>query len=153
VSEAGRETRSEEGVRGGGCHCGAVRYEVEGPMRPVVFCHCRQCRSIHGHFAAYTAAPRDAVRMVESRGLAWYAASEHARRGFCRACGSSLFWEPKGEGYLAVAAGTLREPTGLGAMAHVFTADKGDYYEIDDALLRFEQSSGGRLPGVRTTGG
>lgn len=152
MSETGRKSRSEEGVRGGGCHCGAVRYEVEGPMRPVVFCHCRQCRSIHGHFAAYSAAPRDAVRLIEDRGLAWYAASAHARRGFCRECGSSLFWAPEGHGYLAVAAGTLCDPTGLAAMAHVFTADKGDYYEIEDALPRFEQSSGGRLPGVRTTG-
>lgn len=138
--------------RAGGCHCGAVRYEVEGPLRPVVFCHCRQCRSIHGHFAAYTAAPRAALRLTEARGLAWYAASGHARRGFCRECGSSLFWEPSGADYVSIAAGTLREPTGLSAMAHVFTADKGDYYEIGDGLQRFEQSSLGRLPGVRTAG-
>lgn len=148
MSEAGEES----GVHGGGCHCGAVRYEIEGPMRPVVFCHCRQCRSIHGHFAAYTAAARRAVRLVETRGLSWYAASEQARRGFCRECGASLFWERSGADYISIAAGTLREPTGLSAMAHVFTADKGDYYEIGDGLQQFEQSSSGRLPGVRMAG-
>jgi len=36
--------------------CGAVRYEVRGPLRPVVACHCTQCRRMTGHFLAATAA-------------------------------------------------------------------------------------------------
>jgi hypothetical protein len=31
-------------------------------------------------------------------------------------------------------AGTLDSPTGLRAEKHIFTADKGDYYEIADGL-------------------
>ena len=34
----------------GGCECGAVRYEVRGPLREVIDCHCGQCRRTHGHF-------------------------------------------------------------------------------------------------------
>jgi hypothetical protein len=43
-----------------------------------------------------------------------------------------FFWDPLEEQYLSIAAGTLEEPTGLAATAHVFTGDKGDYYELSD---------------------
>lgn len=132
----------------GGCHCGAVRYETEGPLRPVVYCHCRQCRRIHGLFAAYSATPRTAFRLLESRGLRWYAASAHARRGFCAECGASLFWEPAGADYISLAAGSLEEPTGLSAEAHIFVADKGDYYELCDALPHHAGAPDETLPGL-----
>lgn len=118
----------------GGCLCGAVRYELRGALRPVVCCHCEQCRRSHGHFAAYTAIERDGLSLTESRGLAWYRSSETARRGFCRHCGSSQFWDRDAADYVAVAAGTLDAPTGLTAVRHIFAAHKGDYYVIADGL-------------------
>ena len=32
----------------GGCHCGAVRYEVEGTPQHVALCHCKDCRKSAG---------------------------------------------------------------------------------------------------------
>ncbi len=64
----------------GGCLCGAVRFELSGPLRPVVACHCGQCRRSHGHYASYTALRRDGLRMLADDGLAWYRSSETARR-------------------------------------------------------------------------
>jgi hypothetical protein len=125
---------------GGGCLCGAVRYRVTGAMRPVVYCHCGQCRRTHGHFAAYTAAAREAV-VVEGDGLRWYESSPGVRRGFCGTCGASLFWERVGGARVSVAAGTLDGPTGLAAEAHIHVADAGDYYALpDDGLPRFQGS-------------
>lgn len=123
--------------RSGGCLCGAVRYEITGPLRGVLFCHCGQCRRQHGHAAAFTAAPRERFHFLAERGLAWYRSSESAERGFCRECGSSLFWRRLGSPSLSVTAGSLDAPTGLACDAHVFTAWKGDYYEIpEDGLDR-----------------
>ncbi len=121
----------------GGCLCGAVRYEVRAPLRPVIDCHCGQCRRTHGHVAAYTAAPRERLVVTEDRGLKWYRSSPAARRGFCGECGSSLFWDADARPYTAIAAGTLDPPTGLRTAGHIFVADKGDYYEITDALPRW----------------
>ncbi len=118
----------------GGCLCGAVRYEVRGPLRPVVNCHCGQCRRTHGNFAAYSSAARPDLVLTEDRGLKWYASSDYARRGFCGACGASLFWEPLGRDRIAIAAGGIDEPSGLKTIRHIFTAHKGDYYEIADGL-------------------
>ena len=118
----------------GGCLCGAVRYQLRGPLREVVNCHCGQCRKVHGNFAAYTSVVRADLVLTEDRGLKWYRSSEVARRGFCRNCGASLFWERLGGDRVAVAAGGIDPPSGLKTIRHIFVADKGDYYEIADGL-------------------
>ncbi|MDQ7071565.1 MAG: hypothetical protein Q9M48_12655 [Rhodobacterales bacterium] len=38
----------------GGCNCGRVTYRVRGPLRPVIACHCSQCRKASGYFVAAT---------------------------------------------------------------------------------------------------
>ena len=32
----------------GGCLCGGVRYRVQGPLRPILQCHCEMCRRATG---------------------------------------------------------------------------------------------------------
>ena len=122
-------------MKSGSCLCGAVQYTVTGPLRPVIACHCTQCRKTSGHHVAATSAPRD---NVEIRGdVTWYNSSENARRGFCGVCGSNLFWDGAGEN-LSIFAGTIDGTTGLQTQGHIFCADKGDYYEIPEGLPRAE---------------
>jgi hypothetical protein len=123
----------------GGCLCGAVRYRLHGALRPVVYCHCGQCRRTHGHFAAYTSVPSDRMELVEARGLAWFRSSAEAERGLCRECGASLFWRRVGGEECGIAAGSLDDGAGLAASAHIFVADKGAYYEITDGLPQYAQ--------------
>jgi hypothetical protein len=118
----------------GGCLCGAVRYEVRGPLRPVVACHCTQCRRMTGHFLAATAAREGDFTITREAGLKWYRASKDARRGFCADCGSTLFWHGTGRDYVSIAAGSIDGATGLKLVQHIHTADKGDYYELDDGV-------------------
>ena len=82
--------------------------------------------------AAFTGAPAEKFRFLQQRGLAWFRSSEEAERGFCRECGSSLFWRRIGSATLSVTAGSLDEPTGLKCGAHLFTAFKGDYYDLPE---------------------
>lgn len=113
----------------GGCLCGAVSYAVTGPLRPVIACHCSQCRKSSGHFVAATSAHRDDV-VIEGE-VTWFPSSRTARRGFCGVCGSNLFWDGPGAN-LSIHAGTLDGPTGLTIAGHIFCADKGDYYALPD---------------------
>lgn len=116
----------------GSCLCGAVAFEVSGAREAVSFCHCGQCRKVSGHFWAATHAPFSALSFTEDRGLKWYASSEWAKRGFCKECGSSLFYRMNGEEGIGIAAGSLDPPTELTPGRHIFVADKGDYYQIAD---------------------
>ena len=55
-------------------------------------------------------------------------------RGFCRNCGSFLFWQHNDEETISISMGVLDAPTGLKLARHIFVADKGDYYDITDDL-------------------
>ncbi len=121
----------------GGCLCGAVRYEVRGPLNDVSLCHCSQCRRTHGHVGAYTNTPIDAFHLTESQGLKWYRSSASARRGFCGVCGASLFYAPSEGDRMAIAAGSIDLPTGLKCVSHLFVDDAADYYTLDDDLEKF----------------
>lgn len=114
----------------GSCLCGAVRYSVVGEMRPIVACHCSQCRKTSGHFAAATAVRKEGLTIEDEGSLAWFKSSDFARRGFCQTCGSNLFWQRDGVEYISIWAGTFDGPTGLRTAAHLFVDDKGDYYDI-----------------------
>jgi hypothetical protein len=118
-------------VASGRCLCGAVRYEVRGPLREVLLCHCSECRRWAGHVWAATAARRDHLHVIERGALRWIDSPEsetRARRGFCRECGSSLFWEAPGRNTVSIAAGTLDPPTGLRVAGEVHVESAGDYY-------------------------
>lgn len=120
----------------GSCLCGAISYRVTGPLRPVVACHCRQCRKTSGHHVAATSVARDDIEIAGA--VTWFASSPQARRGFCGTCGSNLFWDGPGS-HLSIFAGTLDGPTGLALAGHIFCADKGDYYSLSDDLPRAPQ--------------
>lgn len=115
----------------GSCLCGSVRYTVSGPLRPVIACHCEQCRKTSGHHVAATSAARGDIQITGD--VTWYASSESARRGFCGVCGSNLFWDGAGAN-LSIFAGTLDGDPGVRIAAHIYCDDKGAYYEIDDDL-------------------
>ena len=122
----------------GSCLCRATAFEIEGDLAPGTLCHCGQCRRQSSHVYASTHIPQANLRMVRDAELRWYQASPAARRGFCGACGSLLFWDPFDEDRISVSLGALDEPHPGRAAKPIFTADKGSYYPIDDSLARAE---------------
>jgi hypothetical protein len=127
----------------GRCFCGAVRYEVRGRLQDVVICHCEECRRWHGHISAFTAARRQDLVVDGEDALRWIdspASDAHARRGFCAACGSSLFWDAPGRATISIAAGTLDDDNGLRVAGHIYVSQRAAYYELpDDGLPRHER--------------
>lgn len=64
--------------------------------------------------------------------LEWFHSMAGVNKGFCTACGSSLFWQLDGRDGWNVSAGAFDGPTGVKTNYHCFTSEKGDYYEIPD---------------------
>lgn len=128
----------------GGCLCGAVRYEVHGPLRPVVTCHCEMCRRTSGHHVAASACRREDLQLHDkASALRWFRSSPGAHRGFCSVCGSNLFWEPATGSHVSIMAGTLDRPTGLSIAAHIYADEADDYYRICNDAPRFTDGEHG----------
>lgn len=128
----------------GSCLCGNVRYKTSGALRPIVACHCEQCRKTSGHHVAATSALKSEITIEGD--VTWYEASDTARRGFCAICGGNLFWERHTSDRLSIFAGTLDDTAGLKVIGHIFVDDKADYVELTDGLPQ----AGGANPDLTT---
>ena len=122
-------------MKHGSCLCGAVRFSVSlDALKPPDACHCIACRKSSGHYFVSTDVPRSALEITGSGNIEWYASSARVRRGFCRTCGSTLFFDPPARDWIGIAMGAFDGHTGTHTELHVFVAEKGDYYELDDSL-------------------
>jgi hypothetical protein len=126
-------------MKTGSCLCGAVKYEVHGALRPVIACHCTQCRKQSGTYMSATAAADADFKITEARGLKWYRSSSEAKRGFCGECGSALFWKRDGSDTTSITAGSVDGPTGAPLAGHIFCESAGDYYEIAGGTYRLDR--------------
>ncbi|MEL6450480.1 MAG: GFA family protein [Pseudomonadota bacterium] len=122
----------------GTCECGAVAFEVTLSRTSVTVCHCTQCRRTSGHLWGSVKADYADLHFDRQDGLQWYASSDMAQRGFCRVCGSSLFYRMNGEAGIGISAGLFDTPTGFTTGKHIHTAHKGDYYDIADGAPQRE---------------
>ena len=124
-------------IHRGSCICGAVRFEVTGPLDPIIGCHCEQCRKGGGHFTVATGAPIGAITVHGNP--RWYEYSPGVERGFCATCGSQMFWRGKDRSRMSLHMGAFDTDTGLLLSAHIYVAEKGAFYELEDDLPQFDQ--------------
>lgn len=130
----------------GRCLCGSVTFTICAPFRPIIVCHCRQCARWTGHAVYATAVALERFELTTGEpDLSWFRASDTVARGFCKACGSGLFWKPDSNAHISILAGALDPPTGLAVSAHIFTSDASDYHIIPDDAPWYDQNVGSRV--------
>jgi hypothetical protein len=125
----------------GSCLCGAVRLEIQEPLEHAPeACHCSQCRKHTGTYLIATNVRRSALTVLGEESVTWYRSSDTVERGFCRVCGSTLFWRPNMPGYAwtSVALGCIDTPLSLRVAKHTFVGNKGGYYEINDGAPQLQ---------------
>jgi len=128
---------------GGGCFCGAVRYEVSGVPRTLCYCHCESCRRAAGSPAvAWATFDRAGFRVTRGR-MREFNSSPRVTRGFCERCGSGLTYAHEARpGDIDVTLVTLDAAAALAPTMHVWVADKLPWVRLDDGLPQFPGSGG-----------
>lgn len=91
----------------GSCHCGRIKFEVEGSIDSALSCNCSICRR-KGSLLWFV--PREALRLLTPESdAATYTFNKHViRHRFCPACGIHPYGEGKGPDGNAMAAINLR---------------------------------------------
>lgn len=129
----------EGDMKSGSCLCGAVSYTFMGALRPSMTYHCTQCRTTSGLYWSAMQVLTDKFTVTKDDGLKWYRSSNTAQRGFCSECGSLMFLQLDKEDTTYIATGTMDGSMGLKTELHIFVADKGDYYDIEDGVEQVAQ--------------
>ena len=99
------------------------------------------CRKAHGAgYVTWVGFEQDQVEFKQEHvSLDWYESSPGAQRGFCRQCGSSLFFRSeKWAGELHVALGSIDAAIDRQPQANVFFDKHVDWMPIDTSLKQID---------------
>jgi hypothetical protein len=124
----------------GSCLCRGIEYTVDDDFAYMGHCHCSECRKFSGSaFSAFGGVEPAKLRFSKGTELiARYEKKPQLWMAFCRNCGSSLFSEQTGRGYVHLRLGTLDDvPTGA-PRYHVFVGSKAAWHDIRDDFPQFE---------------
>ena len=120
----------------GGCHCGAIRYRLAGDFANHTLCHCSDCRRASGApMVGWIMMAREGVALLQGSPQI-YASSEHARRHFCAACGTGLFYtnDTMLPGLIDVQSATLDDPGAVPPTDQIQIAERLGWMTGIDAL-------------------
>lgn len=123
----------------GSCMCGKVTYKAEIKTGAGA-CHCGMCRAWSGGpFMAAHATGK--VDFNGEENIAVYQSSQWAERGFCKRCGSNLYYHllPRAElpdGEYILSAGTVKEQNNFTFNNEVYVEHAPGWYEFTDNQSR-----------------
>jgi hypothetical protein len=126
----------------GSCLCKSVRYEILGELGPIDYCHCSRCRKANGtaFLAAAQVNPMEFKLTSGQDSLGEYESSPGVHRVFCKNCGSPIVSRRPGPPeVLRLRVGTLDTKVQGTAAAHIFFADKAEWFEFRDDVPKFAQ--------------
>lgn len=125
----------------GGCLCGAVRYRLTGAAPHFGACHCSMCRRFSGGVFLAVEVPAGGLAWESGEdAVATYVSSEWAERGFCRNCGTSLFWRMREGDAMALAAGSLDTLEGMDFTSEIYIDRKPAAYAFAGERKRMTEA-------------
>jgi hypothetical protein len=128
----------------GGCHCGAVRYDVSGEPQHVVLCHCGDCRKSAGAPSVAWAAFDEGEFRVTQGEARTFNSSGASMRSFCPTCGTGLYFRNAEHlpGIVDIQLATLDDPDAIAVQCHIQTAERINWMAEAHALPAFERYPG-----------
>ena len=124
----------------GGCHCGAIRYRIDGALGRASACHCSRCRKVFGGASSVYAEIPDGSSfrwVVGEHEVTAYVSTKGWGITFCRTCGSTLCGVFNGKVH-GVALGTVDGDPGVQIDAHTFVGSKAPWDHIGGSAPQFE---------------
>lgn len=113
----------------GQCLCGSVKFTSE-PVSEVAICHCAICRRWGGG-PGIAAHLKGVPEISGAEAITWFESSDWAERGFCKNCGSNLFYRLKGETpQYFVMVGAYDDQTVIKVSGQIFIDEKPAYYDF-----------------------
>ena len=125
----------------GGCHCGAIRYQLSGEPLTHALCHCSDCRRHAGApMVAWTMYPQESLKITQGEPKI-YRSSEQGRRQFCADCGTGLFYTNAETlpGIVDIQSGTYDNPEAIPPKAQIQLAERLSWMSNAHELPGFDR--------------
>jgi len=113
----------------GVCLCGAVTIKANPAKNIFDACHCTMCRKWGGGPALTIEGGSD-MQMSGQEFISTYDSSQWAERGFCKRCGSHLFYHLKGSNFWNFSAGLFKETDDFKFHVQIFVDSKPPCYDF-----------------------
>ena len=128
----------------GGCHCGAVRYEIDGEPVHHAVCHCSDCRASSGAPMVAWLAVKEEQFALKSGELSAYTGKTGSERQFCSRCGTGLFFRNQQflPGLVDVQSATLDNAGEVAPGAQIQCAERLDWITRLGEMPEFERFPG-----------
>ncbi len=122
---------SHSKIRNGNCLCGSVKITSKEVGNSIGSCHCGMCRKwAGGPFLAVSCGSE--VSFEGEDNIRVFKSSDWAERGFCRNCGSNLFYRLKESKKYFIPVGIFEEDEGFVFSRQVFIDEKPSYYSFSN---------------------
>ena len=116
----------------GRCLCGAVSFTLAETPTSYGACHCGMCRKFSGGIELGVHVMPGGITWDGEDNITTYTSSDWAERGFCKTCGSSLFWRLTApgpmHGMLSLSVGALDDMEGMSFDTEVYIDAKPASY-------------------------
>lgn len=113
----------------GSCLCGSVRVTAKPRTHSIGTCHCAMCRKWGGG-PLFAVECESSVDFEGTEYISTFSSSAWAERGFCRQCGTHLFYRLKKEGYYAIPVGLLDGGDDWTFAEQIFIDQKPSFYSF-----------------------
>ena len=115
-------------TRTGQCMCGKVKYAAETEDK-VSVCYCKMCqRWASGMFMGVPTTAFEVTEGAEHLGV--IKSSDWAKRGFCRNCGSNIYYHADAMVNPSVAFGSLDDTNGLRPRIQFYVDKRPEGFEL-----------------------
>lgn len=111
----------------GHCLCGSVSFSANVKTSDAGPCHCESCRRWSGGVLLAATAEGPVVFEGEDN-ITRFKSSDWAERGFCKTCGSSLFYRLVEQDMYILGTGTFDDQNTLHMAHQIFIDEKPDWY-------------------------
>ena len=113
----------------GRCLCGAVTITIPSDHTEVHACHCHMCQRWGGASSMALDVGQD-IGIDGADNVTVYRSSDWAERGFCKVCGSSLYYRLVDAGSYSICTGILEDQDSLTLNSQYFIDEKPAYYDF-----------------------
>jgi len=113
----------------GKCLCGSVKFSFDTEKDEFAACHCKMCRNWGGSMAFAVPASGN-IKFEGEENIKIFESSSFAERGFCKDCGSHLFYRFKDGSFLNFQLGVIDNHEKFKFVSQIYVDHKAENYSF-----------------------